>query len=122
MPVSLLTPMADNLKIAEGQKGLAISISGVFAILASLSVANLTRQINCRIVALGLTGLLVVSGVAVTFAQNYSFLMFGRALLGTAIGSFWAMSTAIVMRLVPNDLVPKALANLRRESGGIFAT
>jgi predicted MFS family arabinose efflux permease len=38
--------------------------------------------------------------------------MLGRALLGVAIGGFWSMSTAIVMRLVPDEFVPKALAVL----------
>ena len=43
--------------------------------------------------------LLIVSGPIVTFAPNYTVLMVGRALLGIAIGGFWSMSTAIVMRL-----------------------
>ena len=38
--------------------------------------------------------------------------MVGRALLGVAIGGFWSMSTAIVMRLLPKDAVPKGLAML----------
>jgi predicted MFS family arabinose efflux permease len=56
--------------------------------------------------------LLIVSGLAVTFAPNYAFLMVGRALLGVAIGGFWSMSTSIVMRLMSDDLVPKGLAML----------
>jgi predicted MFS family arabinose efflux permease len=36
--------------------------------------------------------------------------MLGRAFLGIAIGGFWSMSTAIVMRLLPADAVPKGLA------------
>ncbi len=38
--------------------------------------------------------------------------MVGRALLGVAVGGFWSLSTAIVMRLVPQAEVPKALALL----------
>lgn len=36
--------------------------------------------------------------------------MAGRALLGVAIGGFWSMSTSVVMRLVPERSVAKALA------------
>lgn len=36
--------------------------------------------------------------------------MIGRAMFGIAIGGFWAMSTAVVMRLLPEDSVPKGLA------------
>ncbi|MER9619361.1 MFS transporter [Mesorhizobium sp. M0207] len=112
MPVSLLSPLAADLGITEGRTGQAISISGAFAVVTSLLVAGLTRRIDRRLVVTGFTLLLIVSGLAVTFAPNYAFLMVGRALLGIAIGGFWSMSTAIVMRLVPQDMVPKGLAML----------
>lgn len=112
MPVSLLSPLAADLGITEGRAGQAISISGAFAVVTSLLVAGLTRHIDRRLVVAGFTLLLLVSGLAVTFAPNYAFLMGGRALLGIAIGGFWSMSTAIVMRLVPQDMVPKGLAML----------
>ena len=112
MPVSLLSPIASDLGITEGLTGQAISISGIFAVVTSLLVAGLTRRIDRRIVITAFTVLLIVSGIAVTFAPNFAFLMVGRALLGVAIGGFWSMSTAIVMRLVSSDMVPKALAML----------
>lgn len=112
MPVSLLSPIAADLGITAGRAGQAISISGVFALVTSLLVADLTRRIDRRLVVTGFTLLLIASGLAVTLAPNYAFLMVGRALLGIAIGGFWSMSTAIVMRLVPQDMVPKGLAML----------
>ena len=112
MPVSLLTPIASDLSISEGQAGQAISISGVFAVITSLFIATLTRRLDRRIVVLGLTALLTVSGIIVTFAPTYPVLMIGRALLGISIGGFWSMSTAIVMRLVSGSQVPAALALL----------
>lgn len=112
MPVSLLTPIATDFGVTEGQTGQAISISGVFAVVTSLFIAGLTRRIDRRLVVLSLSALLIVSGTIVTIAPNYEVLMIGRALLGVAIGGFWSMSTAIVMRLVPTDAVPRALALL----------
>jgi predicted MFS family arabinose efflux permease len=112
MPVSLLSPIAADLGITEGRAGQAISISGVFAVVTSLLVAGLTRRIDRRLVVTGFTALLILSGLAVTFAPNYAFLMAGRALLGVAIGGFWSMSTSIVMRLVAADMVPRGLAML----------
>ncbi len=112
MPVSLLTPIAADLGVSEGNTGQAISISGVFAVMTSLFIATVTRHLDRRVVVLGLTGLLIVSGATVTFAPSYTVLMVGRGLLGIAIGGFWSMSTSIIMRLVPNDGVPKALALL----------
>jgi predicted MFS family arabinose efflux permease len=112
MPVSLLSPIAADLGITEGRTGQAISISGTFAVVTSLLVASLTRRIDRKLVVTGFTMLLIVAGLAVTFAPNYAFLMVGRALLGIAIGGFWSMSTSIVMRLMSEDLVPKGLAML----------
>ena len=36
LPVSLLTPIATDLNLSEGQAGQAISISGFFAVITSL--------------------------------------------------------------------------------------
>ena len=41
MPVSLLTPIAADLGISEGRAGQAISVSGLFAVVTSLSIAGL---------------------------------------------------------------------------------
>ncbi|WP_416066553.1 MFS transporter [Rhizobium sp. ZK1] len=112
MPVSLLTPIAADLGVSEGHTGQAISISGISAVVTSLFITTLTRRLDRRVVVLGLTMLLMVSGLAVTLAPSYPILMLGRALLGISIGGFWSMSTAIVMRLVSRDEVPKALALL----------
>lgn len=112
LPVSLLSPIAGDLGVTEGRTGQAISISGVFAVLTSLFISNITRGMDRRIVVICFSAVLIVSGVIVTLAPNYAVLMVGRALLGVAIGGFWSMSTAIVMRLVPEESVPRGLAML----------
>ena len=101
MPVSLLTPIASDLRMTEGVAGQAISISGVFAVLTSLIIAGVTARLDRRTVLLSLTGLMIVSGTVVAMAPNSLILMLGRAFLGVTIGGFWSMSTATVMRLVP---------------------
>ena len=112
MPVSLLTPIALDLKMSEGQVGQAIAISGIFAVITSLTITKMTQQWDRRQVILGLTLLMVISGIMVTFAHNPLLFMAGRALLGVVIGGFWAISTSVVMRLVPFNAVPKALGLL----------
>jgi predicted MFS family arabinose efflux permease len=120
MPVSLLSPIAADLHLTAGQAGRAIAISGLFAMIASLSLGRLINGVDRRVVLLGLTALLIVSGALVTYAPNYAMLMLGRAILGIAIGGFWSMSAAITMRLVPAEAVPKALAMLN--GGNALAT
>lgn len=110
MPVSLLTPMAADLHVSEGQAGYGIAISGAFAVITSLSITALARSVNRKTLLLMLTGLMSVSGVVVALAPNYFVYMAGRALIGVVIGGFWSMSAAMAMRLVPAEQVPRALA------------
>ena len=120
MPVSLLTPIATGLQVTEGQAGQGIAVSGIFAVVTSLFIAWSSKGIDRRTLFLGLTAAMFVSGVLVALAPNYLLFMVGRALLGVAIGGFWSMSTATVIRLVPEDAVPRALALLN--GGNALAT
>ncbi|MBT2567843.1 MFS transporter [Arthrobacter sp. ISL-85] len=110
MPVSLLTPMASGLQVSEGMVGQGIAISGLFAVLASLSVSRLAGSMNRKTLLLGLTTVMAVSGALVALAPGYLLFMIGRALIGVVIGGFWSMSAATAMRLVPAHQVPRALA------------
>jgi len=110
MPVSLLSPIAADLGLTEGQAGQAIAISGVFAVITSFSIAVVSGNIDRKWVLLALSSLLIVSGVMVALAPNFPVLMAGRALLGIAISGFWSMSTATIMRLVPAASLPRGLA------------
>jgi len=110
MPVSLLTPIAADLHITEGQAGQGISVSGAFALITSLLIASVAARIERKKLLLGLTLLMIVSGTVVAFAPGYPSFMFGRALIGIAIGGFWSLSAATAMRLVQPDQVSRALA------------
>ncbi|WP_409260317.1 MFS transporter [Pseudomonas putida] len=120
LPVSLLTPIASELSLTEGQAGQAISISGFFAVITSLWLASVTQGIDRKPVLLATTALMLVSGGMVAFAPNYLTLMVGRAVLGIAIGGYWSMSTAVMMRIAPEALVPKAIAVM--QGGTALAT
>ncbi|TWC01240.1 transcriptional regulator [Bradyrhizobium macuxiense] len=110
MPVSLLTPMAEGLRATEGQTGQAISISGLFAVTASLLITTVAGTLNRKWVMVAMTAVMLLSLVLVAAAPNFMVLMIGRALLGICIGGFWALATAVIMRLVAESDVPRALA------------
>ena len=110
MPVSLLTPMARDLRVSEGMAGQGIAISGAFAVLTSLSISTMAGSMNRKMLLLGLTALMAASGGVVAMAPNYFLYMLGRALIGVVVGGFWSLSAATAMRLVPSHQVPRALA------------
>ena len=58
--------------------------------------------------------------IVVAFAPNYTVLIGGRALVGMAVGGFWSMSAATIIRLVPAKDVTRALAVLN--GGNALAT
>jgi len=120
MPVSLLTPLAADLRITEGQAGQSIGISGAFALVTSLCLTSVVGRLDRKTVLLALTCLMIASGTVAAFAPNYPLFMVGRALIGVAIGGFWSMSAATVMRLVAPGEVPRALAILN--GGNALAT
>jgi predicted MFS family arabinose efflux permease len=120
MPVSLLTPIATDLRVTEGQAGQAIAVSGAFALVTSLLVSPLAGQLDRKWLLLGLTMAMIASGTLAAMAPSFPVFMLGRALIGVAIGGFWAMSAATAMRLVPSHQVPRALAILN--GGNALAT
>jgi predicted MFS family arabinose efflux permease len=99
LPVSLLTPIATDLAVTEGQAGQAISVSGFFAVITSLLIASIMGRADRKTMLLALTGVMMISGTVVALAPNYATLMIGRALIGIVIGGFWSMSAATATRL-----------------------
>ncbi|VEB95387.1 Purine ribonucleoside efflux pump nepI [Cedecea lapagei] len=110
LPVSLLTPMAQELNISEGVAGQSVTVTAFVAMFASLFITNLIGSTDRRRVVLLFAVLLTASCLLVSFAGSFSLLLSGRACLGLALGGFWAMSASLTMRLVPARTVPKALS------------
>jgi predicted MFS family arabinose efflux permease len=112
LPASLLPPMAADLGVTEGAAGQAVTATASMALAASLLIAPATRRLDRRRVLLGFSFLLIVSNLLVAFAPSLPVLLGARLLLGVALGGFWALSTAVVMRLVPATLMARALSIL----------
>ncbi len=110
LPASLLTPMADDLGISEGMAGQAVTATAAVALVTSLLITVVTRKLDRRLVLLGLSVLLIFSNILVAMSSNLAMLLVGRVLLGMALGGFWTLSAATMMRLVPEAVVPKALS------------
>ncbi|NKK76790.1 MFS transporter [Rhizobium leguminosarum] len=119
LPVSLLTPIARDLSVSEGQAGLAITVSGVFAVITSLFGNAFLARIDRKSVVLLYTAVLVASSLLVALAPNFLVFLLGRSLVGVSIGGFWSLSTAILARLASDRDLPKAIALL--QGGTAFA-
>jgi predicted MFS family arabinose efflux permease len=110
LPASLLTAMSADLGITDGAAGQAVTATALVGAVAALTIPVLTRNFDRKRVILALTMLLVLSNVLAATANNLSVLLASRVLLGIGLGGFWSMAAAIAMRLVPENLFPRAMS------------
>lgn len=110
IPISLLTPIAQDLSISEGMAGQSVTAVGIFAVITSLLLAPLSKNINRRYILLAFSGMLVLSNLLVAFAPSYPILLIGRGILGICVGGFWSMASAVALQLVPTKDVPRAIS------------
>ncbi len=85
MPVSFLPPIATDLGVTQGRTGQAISISGIFAVLISLSVSNLARRIDRCLVLSSFSLMLVAFGLFEGAGWQTSFSFAAAALAGSSL-------------------------------------
>lgn len=110
LPAGLLTPMARDLAVSEALAGQAVTATAIVSFFAALLAPSVTRRFDRRHVLCAFAVLLIVSDLLVAVAPNLPLLLLARALLGIALGGFWSMAAAVTIRLVPAEMVPRALA------------
>lgn len=110
LPVSLLTPMAADLGVSNGAVGQAITATAVVAAIAGPALVLGSGRLDRRVIVWALMAMLVVSSVLSAVATSITLLLLARGLLGFALGGYWAMMTALALRLVPSANVPRAMS------------
>ncbi|MEV4259195.1 MFS transporter, partial [Spirillospora sp. NPDC049652] len=89
LPVGLLSPMARDLRVAEGTAGLAVTLPGVVAAVSALAVALGAGRIDRRLLLCSLAGLVAAANAVSAVAPSLAVLLAARVLVGIAIGGFW---------------------------------
>lgn len=112
MPISLLTPIAHDLKITPGQAGLGLTMSATFALLMGISIAPIASRVRPRALIFFFLLLLLISGAMNLLASNFAVYLVSRALIGAAVGGFWPLAAGATVRLVSVKDGPRALAIL----------
>ncbi|KKC39846.1 ABC transporter permease [Devosia epidermidihirudinis] len=110
LPAGLLTPMAADLGISEGTAGQVVTATALVGAITALLSNVLIGTINRKAVLLGLSALAVVSNLLSAYATDFWLLLVGRAGLGIALSAFWALSMAVVVRLVGTKSMGRGVA------------
>ncbi|OHV82768.1 MFS transporter [Rhizobium sp. LCM 4573] len=110
LPMAVLTPMAADLGVTEGAAGQAVTLTALFAGIAAPTVALVIGRLDRKLINLALCTLVIASNTAVTFTSDYFVLLVARMLLGVAIGGFFALAGATVVRLVTIEDMGKGMS------------
>lgn len=110
LPVSILTPMANDLGASKGAVGQAVTTTGLVAAISGPVVVIGTGTVDHRTIIIGLMLLLIGSCVLAAIATSITILLLARAMLGVALGGFWGLTTAVALRIVPSAEVPRAIS------------
>lgn len=110
LPAGLLTPMARDLGISEGTAGQVVTATASVGAITALFSNVLIGKLNRKTVLVALTALAVGSNILAATANEFWLLLVGRAGLGIALSGFWALSVAVVARLVGTNATGRGMA------------
>lgn len=110
MPAGLLTPMARDLGVSEGMAGQVVSVTAAVGAVTAILSNVLIGRLNRKTVLVGLSALAVGSNILAATATDFWLLLLGRAGLGIALSAFWALSVAVVARLVGANATGRGMA------------
>lgn len=110
LPAGLLTPMARDLAISEGTAGQVVTATALVGAVTALLSNILIGRLNRKLVMVGLSVLAIASNVLAALATDFWLLLLGRAGLGMALAAFWALSVAVVARIVGTKSLGKGVA------------
>lgn len=120
LPIGLLPQITGELHLKTGIGGLMVTTTGLVAALAAPLTTVLAGRVDRRRVLLLLSVLLMVANIVAASATGFGTMLVARALLGVALGGFWAVALAAAGRLVRPEQA--ALATATMFAGITFAT
>jgi DHA1 family purine ribonucleoside efflux pump-like MFS transporter len=110
LPAGLLTPMARGLGVTEGTAGQVVTATASVGAVTALLSNVLIGKANRKTVLVSLSALAIGSNILAALATDFWLLLLGRAGLGIALSAFWALSVAVVARLVGANATGRGMA------------
>lgn len=108
LPVGILTPISRDLNVTDGLAGLMVGVPAIVAALSALAFVLLAGKTDRRKLLIAGSSLLLISDVLSLVAPDFLVMIIARALLGIALGSFWAIAGSLGARLVHEKFIGPA--------------
>jgi predicted MFS family arabinose efflux permease len=112
LPIGLLPQITGELHLKTGVGGLMVTTTGLVAAMAAPLTTLLAGRLDRRNVLLLLSILLMAANLVAASATGFATMLAARALLGVALGGFWAVALAAAGRLVRPEKAALATATL----------
>lgn len=121
MPVGLLPAIAADLHQTEGRTGLMVTLPGLLAAVSAPAAIAFAGKLDRRLLLAGFLSLLALSNLVVFLSGTFELMLFGRALMGIAVGGFWAVGGSLGPRLQPAKAAKAGAVILSGVSLGMVA-
>ncbi|MGV0423104.1 MFS transporter [Corynebacterium sanguinis] len=97
--VGLITPMAADLRVSEGQIGLLMSVYAGIVAVVTIPLMHYTRRFNRRPLYIATLAFLLTGVILQAVAPNYAVLVIARVTAALTHGLFWSLVNPMAMRL-----------------------
>lgn len=108
--VGLISPMARDLGVSEGQIGLLMSVYAGLVAVVTIPLIHFTRSVNRRPLLIATLVFLLGGIVLQATASNYWMLVAGRVTAAFTHGVFWSLVNPMAARIAPAGQTGKAVA------------
>ncbi|GLY63384.1 MFS transporter [Amycolatopsis taiwanensis] len=108
LPVGLLTPIGDTLRVTEGTAGLTLTITGLVAAVSAPLLTLALGRFDRRVVLCALMAVLAFGNLLAAWSPEFGVLVTARVLVGVGMGGVWAIAAGLAVRLVPPRSVTPA--------------
>lgn len=108
--VGLISPMASDLNVSEGQIGLLMSVYAGLVAIVTIPLMAATRKVNRRPLFMATLGFLLAGIILQAIAHTYWVLVVGRVCAALTHGLFWSLVNPMAARLAPRGMTGKAVA------------
>ena len=110
LPAGLLPEMSADLRVGEPAIGLLVTVFAFTVVATSAPLTALTQRMGRRRLLVIALAVLASAQFLTAISPDYAWVVASRIVGGLAHGVFWALVAAYAARLVPRELVGRAVA------------
>ena len=108
--IGLISPMALDLGVTEGQIGLLMTVYAGLVAVVTIPLMHYTRRMDRRPLFIATLAFLLTGIVLQAIASSYLMLVVGRVTAAFTHGLFWSLVNPMAARLAPAGQMGKAVA------------